>query len=244
MDNIYAVAFFTYLLLWRLVVLVPLERRFVAHPFDFRSVIFRDLLTTVIYALLISRVARFAANYLGIEAPVPREIDRLPMIARVLLYFVVADLGSYWIHRLMHTSFVWRMHQWHHSPTHMSWSAGNRATFFDATLRYLPYVFFLPLLGTMTTTPVLVAVFAVLFNDWMHLNVRWRLVWLERFIVTPRYHHIHHSCDPAHFKKNFGLFLSVWDHLFGTFFDPDLTPAKLRFGIAEKTPVARLVLGL
>lgn len=101
----YSVAFFVYVLLCRLVILSPLERKFIAHPFDFRSVIPADLLTMFIFAFLISPAAIYACNHIAIKAPVPRDIDRLPMFARILLYFVVADFGHYWIHRLMHAPF-------------------------------------------------------------------------------------------------------------------------------------------
>ena len=39
----------------------------------------------------------------------------------------------------------------------------------------------------------------------MHLNVRFRLPYLEWLLVTPRYHHIHHSSNPEHFTKNLSL---------------------------------------
>jgi sterol desaturase/sphingolipid hydroxylase (fatty acid hydroxylase superfamily) len=82
-------------------------------------------------------------------------------------------------------------------------------------------------------------------NYWMHLNVTWPSRWLEWLIVTPRYHHIHHSDDPAHFDTNFGSLFSFWDRLFGTYYDPEhADAARLRFGVNDTTNPLRLAAGV
>ncbi len=229
----------------RCAILSALERRYVAHPFHFRSVIGIDLATMGLGLCLIGPAAYYVSNRIGVRAPIPHAIDVLPLVVRIGLYLVVADLGHYWLHRLMHTRWLWRVHQWHHAPTHMSWSAGLRETFFDATIVNLAYVFAWPLLGSAGyRTQILLMALVVVKNDWMHLNVRWHLPRLEAIFVTPRYHHIHHSADPAHHQKNLGVLFSPWDRLFGTHFKPDEASRNLRFGISEKVPALRLVLGL
>ena len=35
-------------------------------------------------------------------------------------------------------------------------------------------------------------------------------------LCYPQYHRIHHSIEPRHQDKNFGVLLTVWDRLFGT----------------------------
>ena len=54
-------------------------------------------------------------------------------------------------------------------------------------------------------------IFNNLQNDWMHVNIVWRSNWLEWLIVTPRYHHIHHSDKPEHYMANLGTLFTVWD---------------------------------
>ena len=49
-----------------------------------------------------------------------------------------------------------------------------------------------------------------------HANVRTNLGVLRWVLVTPQSHRVHHSLDPAHRDKNFGVTFSLWDHLFGT----------------------------
>ena len=78
----------------------------------------------------------------------------------------------------------------------------------------------------------------------MHLNVSWRLRWLEWIFVTPRYHHIHHSDNPAHHTANLGAVLTIWDRLFGTYVDPDEVTHDISFGLKEPVAPARLILGV
>ena len=51
-----------------------------------------------------------------------------------------------------------------------------------------------------------------------HANLRTNYGFLKYILVTPQSHRIHHSIEPRHFNKNFGLFFSVWDRLFGTLY--------------------------
>jgi sterol desaturase/sphingolipid hydroxylase (fatty acid hydroxylase superfamily) len=54
---------------------------------------------------------------------------------------------------------------------------------------------------------------------------------LGLFISSPAHHQIHHSADPAHYDRNFGGSLAIWDHLFGTLHLPSKKREKLRFGM-------------
>ena len=222
-----------------------LERRYFAHDFDRRAAIRVDLASMFLFLAVFFPAAQYVSNKFGIGLPVSHRIDSVPLPLRIVMYVVVADFGHYWLHRLVHQPFLWRVHQWHHAPTHMSWAAGYRDTFFDATIVNLAYVFAWPLLGsTSYRVQLLLLAFVVLKNDWMHLNVRWRMPWLERLIVTPRYHHIHHSVDARHHNKNIATLFPIWDRLFGTYMDPDTVTGEIQFGIGEKVPTARLIAGV
>jgi sterol desaturase/sphingolipid hydroxylase (fatty acid hydroxylase superfamily) len=49
-----------------------------------------------------------------------------------------------------------------------------------------------------------------------HANLRSGYGWLKYLLVTPQSHRIHHSAEARHRDKNFGIFFSFWDRLFGT----------------------------
>ncbi|NCX96131.1 MAG: sterol desaturase family protein, partial [Chitinophagia bacterium] len=41
--------------------------------------------------------------------------------------------------------------------------------------------------------------------------------WLEKIIVTPSHHRVHHASNIPYLDKNMGMVFIVWDRLFGTF---------------------------
>ena len=107
----------------------------------------------------------------------------------------------YWVHRLMHTRLIWPVHRWHHSPTSLYyWLAGFSATIPHIVVQSDLYCG-TALLHEASGVFQVIMVAHIVRNNWMHLNVTWNSAWLERVFVTPRYHHIHHSSDPAHQMK-------------------------------------------
>ncbi len=49
-----------------------------------------------------------------------------------------------------------------------------------------------------------------------HCPIRSNYGPLRYILVTPQSHRIHHASDPRLQNSNFGIFFSVWDHIFGT----------------------------
>jgi sterol desaturase/sphingolipid hydroxylase (fatty acid hydroxylase superfamily) len=49
-----------------------------------------------------------------------------------------------------------------------------------------------------------------------HSGLGWSYGPLGRVLVSPRFHRLHHSADPGHRDRNFGMTYSFWDRLFGT----------------------------
>lgn len=228
------------ILLWLLV-----ESRWRAYPSSWKKSLAGDVLTTLLIGLVTIPVADRVAYRLGAAGWLPAVWSGLPLWIRIAAYVVLADLGHYLVHRLMHTRWLWRLHRWHHVPRHMNWLAGNRQSLPDRLLVSLPYIALAPILsGTPTLVGTALLVFATLRNDWMHANaaIGWR--WIELALVTPRFHHVHHSTDPVHHNRNIGVVFTVWDRLFGTFHDPGETVGRIRFGIPERVPLYRLYLGL
>ncbi len=56
---------------------------------------------------------------------------------------------------------------------------------------------------------------------------------LGRIFMSPAHHQIHHSISAAHFNRNFGSCLALWDWLFGTLAVPARELPRLRFGVDE-----------
>ncbi|MGC1298099.1 MAG: sterol desaturase family protein [Alloacidobacterium sp.] len=239
------IVFFKLVFLFRLVVFTTLEFFRPARAISYLSVIWRDLVAYGFFRCAILPVTLYLNDIFPGYHPAPASVARLPLAVRVLLYFVLADFGHYWIHRLTHTRYFWRVHKWHHAPTYMYWLGGVRTTVPDFFLVNIPYILAYAVLDISPWWMAsAMAVWSILQNDWMHMNVTWRSRWLEWILVTPRYHHIHHSDNPEHYGRNLASLLTIWDRLFGTYLDPEKVDAKLSFGIGEKENPVRLVLGV
>jgi sterol desaturase/sphingolipid hydroxylase (fatty acid hydroxylase superfamily) len=216
-----------------------------ARPIPYRKVVLADSVSFLIYLVAVYPAALYLAGLLGGHVQFARWVLQWPLPVRVVLYYLIADLGSYVLHRLMHTKVLWRVHKWHHAPTHMYWFAGVRATVQQQFLFNLPYVVATPILaGAPPWIFQALVVELIVRNDWMHMNVSWRSHWLEWLVVTPRYHHIHHSADLPKHLGNFGSLFTIWDRLFGTRIDPDTITAPLQFGTGEDDHAIRLIAGV
>jgi sterol desaturase/sphingolipid hydroxylase (fatty acid hydroxylase superfamily) len=237
--------FFLLLFLGRALVFSTMEAVWPARPVPYRAVIASDLVACVAYVFVIFPIAAHLSRMVASYHLFPARISELPLVLRVVLYFLLADFGHYWIHRVMHTRLFWQVHKWHHSPTYMYWLGGVRATLPQQFLVNIPYVLAYPLVDISPWWMLLtIGVISTVQNDWVHMNVSWRMKWLEYIFVTPRFHHIHHSVDPRHYMANMGNIFSIWDRLFGTYADPDTILDDLSFGINTKDNPMRLVLGL
>jgi sterol desaturase/sphingolipid hydroxylase (fatty acid hydroxylase superfamily) len=135
----------------------------------------------------------------------------------LLLIILVADMVQYWTHRGYHeVPLLWRLHAVHHSVKSMDWLAGSRQHILELlitrTLVLAPiYVFGFS--KEVIDAYIVVVGFQAVFN---HANVSVRLGPLRYVIVTPNFHHWHHSQDDEAIDKNYAAHFAFIDYLFGT----------------------------
>ena len=144
-------------------------------------------------------------------------IAGLPFWAGLPLCILVADLAQYWTHRAYHeVPLLWRLHAVHHSTKHMDWMAGSRQhileTLITRTLVLGP-IFLLGFSKEVIDAYIIVVGFQAVFN---HANVSVRLGPLRYLIVTPNFHHWHHSQDQEALDRNYAAHYAFLDHVFGT----------------------------
>jgi sterol desaturase/sphingolipid hydroxylase (fatty acid hydroxylase superfamily) len=75
----------------------------------------------------------------------------------------------------------------------------------------------------------------------IHANVHWAFRPLQPFVVTPAFHHWHHSAERDAIDKNFAVHTPIWDRLFGTYYLPHRWPAA--YGLADGGEVPRRWIG-
>jgi sterol desaturase/sphingolipid hydroxylase (fatty acid hydroxylase superfamily) len=144
-----------------------------------------------------------------------------------IIAFIALDFSGYWVHRLSHQiNFFWNKHAIHHSSEEFNLACALRQSI--STFVNLFTVFLLPaaLLGVDGKVIATVAPLHLFAQFWYHtVHIR-RMGFLEKIIVTPAHHRVHHAINPEYIDKNHSQIFIIWDKLFGTFQDelPDVPP--------------------
>jgi sterol desaturase/sphingolipid hydroxylase (fatty acid hydroxylase superfamily) len=153
----------------------------------------------------------------AVHPEVQAAIRALPFALELFLVLLVADLAQYALHRAYHeVPWLWRLHAVHHSVKTMDWLAGSRQHMIEVMLTrafVLAPIFVLGFSKEVVDTYILIVGFQAVFN---HANVSVRLGPLSHVIVTPNFHHWHHSQDQEALDRNYAAHFAFIDHLFGT----------------------------
>jgi sterol desaturase/sphingolipid hydroxylase (fatty acid hydroxylase superfamily) len=144
-------------------------------------------------------------------------VQALPFLPQLLLCILCADLVQYCTHRAYHeVPFLWRFHAVHHSAKTMDWLAGSRQHMLELIVTRVGVLGALYVLGFekgVMDVYIVVVGFQAVFN---HANVH--LPWgpLKYLIVTPDFHHWHHSSDDVAIDRNYAAHFAFIDHILGT----------------------------
>lgn len=204
------------------------------------------------WALVSQETVRVAAEGLLAGAPLAGIFAAMPGTLAAFLATVVLFIGyefGYWFdHYLMHrVRFLWHFHAVHHSAESLSPLTVYRVH----PLETLIFYNILALIGGtlagvmnhLAGAPIQVLQFAGLnavalpfflflvtlqhTHFWISFSGK-----LGKILLSPAHHQIHHSANPAHFNRNLGNSLAIWDLMFGTLHVPQRKREKLEFGVA------------
>lgn len=135
-----------------------------------------------------------------------------------VIAFFSLDFAGYWVHRLQHvTNFFWNGHIVHHSSEEFNLACALRQSV--STIVRTFAVFLLPaaLLGVPAQVIAVVAPLHLFAQFWYHTQHINKMGLLEKIIVTPSHHRVHHAINPEYIDKNYGQIFIFWDKLFGTY---------------------------
>lgn len=163
------------------------------------------------------------AKYLSVSA-LQAYIARLPWLLQFFMALLIADIAEYFIHRAFHKiPFLWRFHSVHHSSTALDWLSGSRGHFFEDII--VRACIITPLMIAFSQSVILgYLIFVTLQATWSHCNFAPSPKWLAKCLVTPRYHHWHHTSQKEGIDKNFAVHFPWVDRIFGTYYLPDGWP--------------------
>ena len=192
-----------------------------------------------LYLLLISSFIdlSFRAVYLVILDYIYRH--RLIEFDQVVVYWILLVLAEdflyYWLHRLDHeVRVLWAVHVTHHSSDQMNFTVGFRSSVFQPLYRF---IYFIPLAMAGFDPLDIVFVYSAtqIWGIFVHTELIRKMGWLEHILVTPSHHRVHHASNNKYLDRNMGMFLIIWDKLFGTF-QPELKESEyepIRYGLTK-----------
>jgi len=151
-------------------------------------------------------------GFLTIEA-----VKDWPVPLRFGLGWLAGDFLFWLIHLIRHkVGFLWHFHAIHHSQRQLNFFTEYRVHPLDDLWAIAIGAIPVLMLSQATLTVAVIAWIAHWHTRIYHSNIRTHFGPLKYVLVTPQSHRVHHSIEPGHQDKNFGLTFSIWDHLFGT----------------------------
>ena len=139
-------------------------------------------------------------------------------LALYILAFVLIDFASYWSHRWNHEiNLFWNRHIVHHSSEEFNLSAALRQSISGIVGVYFFLSIPMAIMGIPKSVIAIVAPLHLFAQFWYHTRLIGRMGFLEKIIVTPSHHRVHHAINPQYLDKNYAAILILWDKWFGTF---------------------------
>lgn len=206
---------------------------------DYGIFVVNYAVTTLISPLLLTQLAIATTIYFALHGQGwvhAGALSGVPQGLVVALFtvvmFTIDDFTKYLFHRWMHKwPALWAFHKVHHSaetltpvtvyrvhPLEGVLYALRSALAQGAAISIFVFLFddavdFYAVVGVN----VLVFVFHVTGSNLRHSHISIRYwAWLERIVISPAQHQLHHSIAEEHYDKNFGATLAVWDWMFGS----------------------------
>lgn len=142
---------------------------------------------------------------------------QIPIALQWLFTFFVWDFLFYWSHRMHHTlNFLWKIHSTHHQPEHFNLSLALRNSWYQPMTSF-PFFVILAFIGVPIELFILVSGIHYFIQFYNHNSVVVKSGFLEKIIITPSLHRVHHGKNKEYLNKNHGGTFIFWDKLFGTF---------------------------
>lgn len=169
----------------------------------------------------------YGAVYLYNLVPWRMELNWYTLFPCLLIY----DYCSYWAHRVSHFNrFFWGTHVIHHSADNYNLTVSFRLSW----VQHFKLLFFLPVafIGFNPIIFFVVNQISVLFQFWQHTEYIGKLPsFIEKLVVTPSNHRVHHGSDEKYIDKNFGAIFIFWDFLHKSY---QIEEEKPTYGLTTK----------
>jgi sterol desaturase/sphingolipid hydroxylase (fatty acid hydroxylase superfamily) len=136
--------------------------------------------------------------------------------------YLVWEFSHFVYHWLGHkVRLLWCLHSSHHAPQHMNLSVSYAHFFLEAPYADLVRIGICTLMGLDPALLLLIVGIDAVWGSFVHMSEELmpngRLGFMQKFILTPSHHRLHHAKNPCYIDTNFCNLLNIWDRLFGTY---------------------------
>ena len=152
--------------------------------------------------------------------------------------YLIWEFAHFIYHYLAHkVRLFWCLHATHHSPEEMNLSVTHAHFFLEA-----PYADFIRTSICILFGIEPIMLFTIMFIDgtygaFIHIGENLvkdaRFGFLNKIILTPSHHRVHHARNPLYLDTNYCNLLNIWDRVFGTYQEED-PKMKIDYGITRE----------
>ncbi len=193
---------------------------------DLAHVFFGNALGTMVSEAFVLALMALLAGRLSVLAGGTLWPESWPFVVQAALLIFLADgldtLRHRWLH---HSRWLWPIHAVHHAGEHLNITKSGKNHFLDPGLRGLLVYGPLALLGAPPEALLAHAAAVTVLGPIAHANLDLAVPrWLDRWLMTPAVHQIHHARSLELALHNYTNVFPLWDRLLGSFLDPSLVP--------------------
>ena len=151
--------------------------------------------------------------------------------------YIVWEFGHflyhYWGHKVR---LFWCLHATHHAPEDMNLSVAHAHFFLEAPYADVIRTTVCIILGVQPELLFLIMFIDGTYGAFIHVGENiikdGRLGFLNKIILTPSHHRVHHARNPLYMDTNFCNLLNIWDKVFRTYQDEDRN-VQVEYGITR-----------
>ena len=156
-----------------------------------------------------------------------------------LIYgYIVWELSHFVYHYFGHkVRILWCLHSTHHAPQQMNLTVNFAHFFLEAPYADVVRTSICILLGVNPALMFFIMFIDGFWGSFIHIGEDTmkdaRLGFLNKILLTPSHHRVHHAKNPLYMDTNFCNLLNVWDHVFKTYQD-ERREMKIEYGITRE----------
>lgn len=144
----------------------------------------------------------------------------LPIWIEAVIAFILLDYSNYIWHIILHKlPFMWRFHLVHHTDLDLDITTAFRFHFGEMIASVIFRGAGVVLIGALPLTVLIYEIAFEAATQFHHSNIKLPFLFekfLNKILVTPRMHGIHHSMIKRETDSNYSIIFSFWDRIHKT----------------------------